>query len=29
MPIAKEILDIFEFSLNQKITLSIDKYFDE
>ena len=29
MPIAKEILDMFEFSQNQKNTLSIDNHCDE
>ena len=29
MPIEKEILDMFEFSRNQKITFSIDNHFDE
>ena len=29
MPIAKEILNMFEFSRNQKISLLVDKHFDE
>ena len=29
MPIEKEILDMFEFSRNQKNTSSIDNHFDE
>ena len=29
MPIAKEILNMFEFSRNPKITLSVDNHFDE